>query len=339
MEVTEGYQPEQDAVDEHQEILARRVLEEIATVGTGADVPLDEYIKILADYRCCCERKGNYKEAELVHHVLKQLRLEEENRHVSALTQQQESERQGLEEAHMLEFQNFNRIWNEKIDAFEEHQLDCEAAMLERHSLELAEFHAEMSAEPLKRPKFSKDLLNLRKIQETLAKQKNYAEAHKMKLKADKLETHEMDKINRERAEKYSKKEASILSRHRAELMAMRKRMERGKEELERARRKELEMLLQRYHNVRRGLQGQQNIVKAKTGTLLLKHALNKNTDSSGAAAINVSMGTGTFGPLVVKKRFETTGGGASPTPGMAAYSTEEEAGPTSREDALPPIH
>ena len=113
----------------------------------GPDVPLDEYIKILAEYRRCCERRGNYKEAELVQHVLKQLRLEEENRHVSALTQQQENERQGLEEAHMLEFQNFNRIWNEKIDTFEEHQLDCEAAMLERHSMELAEFHAEMSSE------------------------------------------------------------------------------------------------------------------------------------------------------------------------------------------------
>ena len=38
------------------------------------------------------------------------------------------------------------------------------------------------------RPKYSKDLLNLRKIQETLAKQKDYGEAHKMKLKADALE-------------------------------------------------------------------------------------------------------------------------------------------------------
>ena len=105
--------------DEQQEVLARRVLEEIATMGTVADVPLDEYIRILAEYRRCCERRGNYKEAELVQHVLKQLRLEEENRHVSALAQQQASERQGLEEAHMLEFQNFNRIWNEKIDNFE----------------------------------------------------------------------------------------------------------------------------------------------------------------------------------------------------------------------------
>eukprot|EP01006_Ploeotia_vitrea_P017603 TRINITY_DN48817_c0_g1_i1.p1 TRINITY_DN48817_c0_g1~~TRINITY_DN48817_c0_g1_i1.p1 ORF type:complete len:349 (-),score=53.79 TRINITY_DN48817_c0_g1_i1:476-1522(-) len=341
MQDNSGLLPPADAFthvnDEQQEILARRVLEEIATVGTGADVPLDEYIKILAEYRRLCERKGNYKEAELVQHVLKQLRLEEENRHVAALTAQQESERQGLEEAHMLEFQNFNRIWNEKIDGFEEHQLDCEAAMLERHSKELAEFHAEMTNELPKRPKFSKDLLNLRKIQETLAKQKNYSEAHKVKNKSDRVEAAELEKINRERAEKYSKKEAGILARHRAELMAMRKRMERGKAELERARKRELEMLLQRYNNVKRGLQGQQNIIKAKTGTMLLKHNANAKSECSGSQAINISMGSGTFGPLMMKKRqgpaavYPAGGGNYDP-----AFQYEQM---DAQQTELPPIH
>jgi|EP00670_Eutreptiella_braarudii_P004466 hypothetical protein len=301
--------------NEQQEILARRVLEEIATVGMGIDVPLDEYIKILAEYRRICENRGSYKEAELVNHVLAQLRLEEENRHVSALAQQQENERRGLEEAHMLEFQNFNHVWNEKIDQFEEHQLDCEAAMLERHSMELAEFHAEISGGVPNRHKFSKELLNLRKVQDTLAKAKNYSDAHKVKLKADKMEAMELEKITRDRAEKYSKQEATILQRHRSELMAMRKRMERGKMELERARKKELEMLLQRYQNVKRGLQGQQNIIKAKTGNILLKHAHNKKTDCSGSTAINVSMGTGTFGPLMVKRRPVEAAAPAPPSP------------------------
>jgi hypothetical protein len=97
--------------------MARRVLEEIATSGTGADVQLDEYIHVLSAYRLSCERRENYREAELVQHVLKHLRLEEETRHVRGLTEQQNLERKGLEEAHMLEFANFNRVWNERIDA------------------------------------------------------------------------------------------------------------------------------------------------------------------------------------------------------------------------------
>ena len=44
----------------------------------------------------------------------------------------------------------------------------------------------------LVRPKFSKELLNLRKIQETMARSKDYTEAHKLKLKADALEAWEL---------------------------------------------------------------------------------------------------------------------------------------------------
>eukprot|EP00760_Papus_ankaliazontas_P016965 PhM_4_TR16973/c0_g1_i1/m.78832 len=278
------------------DVMARKVLEEIATVGTSADVALDEYIKVLAEYRRSCEDKGNYREAELVQHVLKHLKLEEESRHVRALTEQQEMERQGLEEAHLLEFQTFNRIWNERIDAFEERQLDLEASALERHSMDLAKFHAQMTEQMPRRIKFSKDLLNLRNIQETLAKQKSYAEAQKIKERADQLEQQELEDLKRDRGEVYKKKESQILARHRNELLAMRKRMERGRLELERSRKRELEMLLQRYNNVKRGLEGQQNIIKAKTGNMLLKHSNNRKTDSSGSAAIITSVASGTFG-------------------------------------------
>ena len=174
--------------------------------------------------------------------------------------------------------------------------------MLEQHSMELTRFHGLMTAEAPKKAKFSKDLLNLRKIQATLARQKNYVEAQKVKLKGDRLESVELDRINRDKGERYAKREALILGRHRQELLAMRKRMERGRIELERRRKKELEMLVQRYNNVKRGLLGQQNIIKAKTGSMLLKHAANKKTDASGSQAIVTSMHSGTFGPGLKKR-------------------------------------
>lgn len=303
-----GSQPRGHAQDDELDSMARRVLEELATAGTGADVQLDEYIRILAEYRRTCERRENYKEAELVQHVLKHLRLEEETRHVRGLTEQQEQERHGLEEAHMQEFANFNTIWNEKIDAFEEHQLDTEAELLERHSLELATFHKEQTDAEHHHVKYSKDLLNLRTIQRTLATQRNYTDAQKVKLKGDKIEALESEKIGREKAEIYQRKEAQILARHRQELLAMRKRMERAKLELERNRKRELEMLLQRYNNVRRGLEAQQNIVRSKTGNLLLKHANNKKTDCSGSQAIITSMSSGTFGPGIKRRQFMGSG-------------------------------
>lgn len=302
--------------DQQLETMARRVLEEIATVGTGADVQLDEYIRILAEYRDDCERKSQYKEAELVQHVLKHLRLEEETRHVRGLTEQQEMERRGLEEAHALEFQNFNKLWNEKIDAFEEYQLDQEAAMLERHNLELSTFHAEMTNTEPRHVKYSKDLLNLRTIQQSLASQRAYGDAHKVKLKGDKIEAVEFEKLSREKQDLYERKEQQILQRHRQELHALRKRVESRKLELERARKKELEMLLMRYNNVRRGLEAQQNIIRAKTGNLLLKHANNKKSDNSGSTVIVTSMSSGAFGPSL-KKRQYVEGGAAASTEGL----------------------
>ena len=80
--------------------------------------------------------------------------------------------------------------------------------------------------------------------------------------------------------------------------------MERRKLELERARKKELEMLLQRYNNVRRGLESQQNIIRSKTGNLLLKHANNRKTDNSGSNAIVTSMSSGAFGPALKKRQY-----------------------------------
>lgn len=302
-----GGSPPRNADGQQIEHMARAVLEEIAKVGTGVDVQLDEYIHILSQYRSLCEDRENYKEAELVEHVLRHLRTEEETRHVKGLTEQQEMERRGLEEAHMMEFANFNKIWNEKIDKFEEYQLEQESQMIERHSNELAEFHMKMTAEQHHGLKYSKDLLNLRAIQRTLAQQRNYADAQKVKLKGDKIESVELKRISQEKEEIYHHKEQGLLQRQRQELEGLRKRMERGKLELERARKRELEMLLQRYSNVRRGLEAQQNIIRSKTGNLLLKHANNKKTDNSGSQAIIQSMASGVFGPGF--KRRQIVGG------------------------------
>jgi hypothetical protein len=83
------------------------------------------------------------------------------------------AERLGVEEAHMLEFQQFNLIWDRKMTEYETHAEELVEAMKERHASELRDYQRKLMGKQI-RPKFSKDLLNLRKIQETLAKQKEY---------------------------------------------------------------------------------------------------------------------------------------------------------------------
>ena len=55
-----------------------------------------------------------------------------------------------------------------------------------KHQRELHDFRDELHSQVI-HPKFSKRLLNLRKIQESLAKQKNFEEAYKIKKKAKRM--------------------------------------------------------------------------------------------------------------------------------------------------------
>lgn len=118
------------------------------------------------------------------------------------------------------------------------------------------------------RPKFSKELLNLRKIQETMARSKDYTEAHKLKLKADALEAWELgnllaniicrsllfliiEKWHGRRQQDLLSKEAKFKQVKLQELSALQKRIHTGREEQKQQRHLDLERLLQRYQNVK----------------------------------------------------------------------------------------
>merc|ERR1719353_2479791 len=110
-------------------------------------------------------------------------------------------------------------------------------AMRQRHVLDLREFHKKKEEGTAIRPKHSKDLLDLRKIQVTLAKQGDYVEAQKVKVQGDGLEATEIERARQEREQQALGTEG--------------KRISSGAEEQRQARQQDLERLLQRYHNVK----------------------------------------------------------------------------------------
>lgn len=79
-----------------------------------------EFIDVLEQHATNCEREGKYIEAEVARNRLDELKLHEENRRREALRARQLAERLGVEEAHMLEFQQFNLVWDKKMAAYEE---------------------------------------------------------------------------------------------------------------------------------------------------------------------------------------------------------------------------
>jgi hypothetical protein len=239
----------------------------LATDGEFEDDAVQDFINILEEHRRNCESQGKYVEAEIAKQRLEELKLHEENRRREAMRSRHIAERLGVEEAHMLEFQQFNMIWEKKMEAYEENAVKLIQSMKERHAAELQAFRQKLiSAAP--KPKFSKEYLNLRRIQEVLAKQGNYAEAAKMKNKADELMAWEEEKWSNQRMAEMYQKEMRFRHKLKAELVALKKRVSTGKQEQKKQRQRDLERLLQRYQNVKAELEQQQNLETIKAEKL-----------------------------------------------------------------------
>ena len=75
----------------------------------------------MEEHRKNCEQQGKYVEAEIAKNRLEDLKSHEENRRKEAVRARQIAERLGVEEAHMLEFQQFNSIWDKKMEENDKH--------------------------------------------------------------------------------------------------------------------------------------------------------------------------------------------------------------------------
>jgi len=218
-----------------------------------------DFLQILEEHRKNCEQQGKYAEAEVAKSRLDEIKSHEANRRRESMKAQQLKEKLDMEEAHMLEYQQFNSQWEKRCKEYDD---QCEMqlnAMRERHLEELKEFQQKL-LERQQKPKYSPVLLTYRKTEEHLAKAKNYAQAHKLKEKADHLQAKETEQWNKMKQKEMFQKESQFKSCKRQELSAIQKRINAGREEQLQRRAFELERLIQRYKNVRNELEANQKL-------------------------------------------------------------------------------
>jgi len=132
-------------------------------------------LSVLDDYRKRREAAGDYPTAASVKEVYAAMQVEEEARLHDAVASRQEAERSGVEEAHMMEAMEFNSAWSRNMADFERQAQDIDEQTRQRHAIEFVRFQEEIRQRAPMRQKFSRELLNLRRVQETLAKQGKYA--------------------------------------------------------------------------------------------------------------------------------------------------------------------
>jgi len=264
------------------------------------------FIEILYEHQINCEKQGKYVEAELAKNRISELKKKEKQRQDESLRQKQMNEKLEIEQAHLVEFNEFNREWDEKMNDFHSHAQILEKGMLEKHEQEIMEFRDNIDHNLPERPKLSAELLNQRKIQENLARQKDYQEAHKVQLRAQHMEKEEFGKWQEDRGRKIDLEEKRLLHAQEQELNALRKKIQAGHDQQRRQRALALEELLQRYQNVKKELESQQKheLIRSKkpgskyldsANTSLMRSSLGftrKSTDSKRSSARSSVQGT-----------------------------------------------
>lgn len=229
------------------------------------EADIEEFIQILEEHCKQCELGGKYVEAEMAKNRIKELKEQKKQMDLDELMTRQQNENIELEETHILEFNNFNQEWDKRMNEFQMHSSQLIKALEEKHIEQHEQYRKELEEKVPIKFKPSPELLNLRKIQVSLAKQKEYKEAHQVQVRAQKLEESENGRYMQDRAFKIENMENQLFQKQENEMEALRKRIIAGENEQKKQRALELERMFQRYQNVKKELENQHKMERIRT--------------------------------------------------------------------------
>ncbi|CDW85760.1 UNKNOWN [Stylonychia lemnae] len=177
------------------------------------------------------------------------IKYDAEKRIKQALFQKQEREKSDLEKQHTDEFENFTMSWDQEIRNIQETSAILIEQMRQKHAREIEELRMYLEQSISLNFKPSPELLNLRKVQQTLSKQKNYTEAKKVQNVVKELEDKENEKYLAQREEKIRTQLAHMEHKHSLEREALRKKIDTQLKEKDKIRKVQQQELLQRFLN------------------------------------------------------------------------------------------
>ena len=195
------------------------------SIGTGLLGILEDLRKFYANERC------DFRLANAAKAMYESLQVREEGRRLRQISLRQETEQQGVQEAQMMQAMEFNSAWSQNMTEFERQAQELEEQHIRKQQEEFAAFQEKLHTTPAKSYKFSRDLLLMKASVDSLAKQGRYDEAHKLKRKAAQLEKFEQMQLDNEHKMSIATKELQMRQQHQVQLDALRRRIQRGREE------------------------------------------------------------------------------------------------------------
>jgi hypothetical protein len=224
-----------------------------------------DFLQLLEDYRLKCQEEGNYQEAKKAKLKFDELKKKETERQLQQTRETQEKELVSLEEAQFNQLEDFNKAWDSYMAEYEATAYKSLEKLKEKHISEYQEMMEKVTTEAQKKVKHSKELLGLRQKQLTLAKQKAYEEAEKIKAKADQLESVEDEQNEAIVKRIIEAKEKKLRQQQQLALAALLKRIQRDRNEQIKHREVDSNRLIMRNRNIVNGLIIKQNNEAKKT--------------------------------------------------------------------------
>jgi hypothetical protein len=159
-----------------------------------------------------------------------------------------------VEDANAVEFEEFNTLWGQKVDQIKREAEEQILELQEKHAVERQQMLDRLEKQIPVKPKASPELLSLKKSQELLVRNKDYGEAHNVELKIKQLEDSELRKWNKSRKRTFNLNENNLAKKHEREMNFLQSKLRMIEDENQKKRAHELEKLLQKYQNIKKGL-------------------------------------------------------------------------------------
>ena len=219
------------------------------------NIDIEEAIEILKEHQQKCEDDGRYVEAEMAMNRIKELKKQHQENTKCDLEEKHSNDLIELEESHIQEFNNFNSEWDSRMNEFQSHSKQLIDALEEKHEQQYLDRKGQLEEKTPEGFKPSTQLIGLKKMQISLAKQKEYQQAHQIQIEANKLEHKERQKCLQERDIKIDTMLRKLVKQQEVEMESLRKRIIAGENEQKKQRALELERMFQRYNNIKKELE------------------------------------------------------------------------------------
>jgi hypothetical protein len=187
-----------------------------------------------------------------VHQRILKLRQEQKKKREDTLAQKQTTEATEIEAAYEAELKEFNDEWDDKMQKFKAKCQEDEDQLVQRQANEKETTTKNLEETIPMIPKHSSEFLNLKRIQDTLVRNKNYKEAHTIQQQMIELEEIEKLSWGEDRQAKIQQNLAALAKRQENEISSFRQKAKNGFEELKKQKAAKLESLIKKYQNLRK---------------------------------------------------------------------------------------